>query len=175
MTFTVTVLVLTLIAAVWLACELLRPGIRAWFGGGPEDGDSKGTAAYAPVSRLLAEADFAYLADEEDLVARLREARSATLRLYLKRIRRDYLEVWQICKLLAPISPDPAFAAGLTKQYWAFHWAYAGLLARCVLPALLRGNGMAADRLVDILTEIRTQAQALLAVSEAAMSASAAA
>jgi len=89
--------------------------------------------------------------------------------MYLKRIRRDYLEVWNICRLLAPISPDPAFASRLTKQYWTFQWAYWNTLAHCFVPAW--GDVSAPESLIRTLAEIREQAHGLLAASESAMAA----
>lgn len=174
MTFTVIILLLTLLAGLWLAADLLRPGIRAMLPGAAPEGAESTSASYAPVSRLLAEADFAYLADEADLASRLRESRNAAMRLYLKRIRRDYLEVWRACRILAPISPDPTFASNLTTQYWTFHWAYFGIAAQCMLPGLV-GSGSAAEHLVETLSELRTQARGLLAVAEPSMAASASA
>ena len=177
MTTTVLILVVTFFASVWLAVDLLRPGFRSFFRASAPASDDKGSGgatSYGPVGRLLAEGDFSYLADEEDLAARLLETRSAAMRLYLKRLRRDYVEVWRICKLLAPISPDPAFASTLSKQYWSFHCAYFAVLVQCLLPSMGR-RSTAADALVQTLSEIRDQAQGLLAASESAMAPSASA
>jgi len=166
MTFTVAILVLTFFASIWLAADLLGPGLHRLLRSRSAAIDASHNAvSYEPVSRLLADGDFAYLADEKDLAERLLEMRTATMRLYLHRIRRDYLEVWNICRLLAPISPDPAFASRLSRQYWSFHWAYAHLWMQCLAPSVGR-QASAADRLVQTLTEIREHAHSLLSVAE---------
>ena len=168
MIFAIAILSTTFLAAIWLAADLLRSGFRNLSRDCTADGTIAGSS-YAPVRRLLSNGDFAYLADESDLAARLLQTRSAAMRLYLKRIRRDYLEVWRTCRLLAPISPDPSFATELSRQYWTFHWAYLRLQAQCLAPAIGRDSS-AADSLVQVLSDIRQQAGDLLSVSEGALS-----
>lgn len=166
MTFIVSILVLTFFAAIWLAADLLGPGLQSLlrYRFNPPAPRDK-TVSYSPLTRLLADGDFAYLADEKDLADRLLEMRTATMRLYLQRIRCDYLAVWNVCKLLAPISPNPAFASQLSRQYWAFHWAYARIWVHCLLPSLGRQSS-AAERLVQALSDIREHAHSLLSASE---------
>jgi hypothetical protein len=171
MTFTLIILTATFLAAVWLAFDLLRPALGERLRGDSGASDSSRAAiSYEPVGRLLEGDDFEFVSGQADLAARLSRARRTAMRLYLRQIRRDFLEIWGICRLLAPISPDPGLASRLSRQYWRFHWTYALLQAQCLLPVAMR-KPAAADRLVAALTDIRDQAQRLLAVSDAALSA----
>ncbi len=169
MTYLALILTTTLLAAIWLAVDLIRPNVRA-FGRAETRRGRASPRSYKPVGRLLKDGDFAYLADEQDLAERLRQTRNKTLRLYLQQLRHDYVETWRVCKLLAPISADPAFAAELSKQYWRFHCAYAGIQVQCLLPAL-GVDSAPADALVRTLSEVRQQARALLEASEGSLSA----
>jgi hypothetical protein len=175
MTFTLIILTVTFLAAVWIAVDLLRPGaarsLQTHAGG---EGNPQVSGSYDPVSRLLDKEDFAAVAEHADLADRLRNSRDATMRLYLRQIRGEFLQVWDVCRLLAPISPDPAFASRLTRQYWSFHVAYVSVYAQCLLPAMMPASS-AADRLVSALSDLREQARDLLAASDSALAAPSAA
>jgi hypothetical protein len=175
MMFPLVILSATFLAALWLAVDLMRPadGMRSRRRSG--EGDAVAAAElYEPMRRLMDESDFHYVSDQGDLAERLRLARRTAMRLYLQQVRRDFLEVWGVCRLLAPISPDPALVSRLSRQYWSFHRAYLSVYAQFALPALVR-KPAAADQLVRALADIREQAQSLLAVSHSALSAPAAA
>jgi hypothetical protein len=178
MTFTLIILTVTFVAAVWIAIDLLRPVVASRFlrsrpsAGAPSRGS--GAGSYEPVTRLMGDADFDFLAEHADLAVRLRTARGEAMRLYLRQIRREFLDVWNVCRLLAPISPDPGFATRLSRQYWSFHFAYVSVYAQCMLPAMMPRT-VAADRLVAALGGIRDQARELLAISDSALAAPSAA
>jgi hypothetical protein len=175
MTFTLIILTATFLAAVWLAVDLLRPALGERLRERSEAASvPRRVASYQPVARLLEDGDFEFLANQTDLADRLSRSRRAAMRLYLRQIRRDFLEIWSVCRLLAPISPDPALASRLSRQYWSFHWAYARVQVQCLMPAGVRKPAVA-NHLVAALTEIRDQAQLLLAASDSALNAPAAA
>ncbi len=168
MTFTLLILAATFLAATWIAIDLLRSGHGSGRRAGAPGSSSRGNAFYKPVGRLLKDVDFDYIGSHEDLKSQLRASRRTAMRLYMREIRVDFLEVWQVCRLLAPISPDPAYVSQLSRQYWSFHWAYLNVQAQCLLPATVRPT-VAADGLVDALNAVRDQARSLLAVSDSAL------
>ena len=174
MTFTWIILAVSLMASVWIAVDLLGPGpSRPEKGNFSRAGRRRNQRLYEPIVRLFADEDLDYLSAHSDLLTRLEASRSATMRLYLVELRREFLEIWQTCRLLAPISPDPSFLSRLSRQYWSFHWTYANAYAGCLFPALARQT--LAVRLVSALSQMRAEAGQLLAVSDSALSAPAAA
>lgn len=92
---------------------------------------------YQPMNRLMAEADFAFVASQAgcnpDLVTRLRRQRVRVLRLYLKQLRGDFERVYRLARRLAPGSLDPEFASRITLQALRFQALWMGLQARCAL------------------------------------------
>ena len=175
MTFTMIILAVTFLASVWIAVDLLGPG------GSPQHRRGNGKASHGPgkiffqpIARLLADVDFDYLSGHDDLANRLTRSRGTVMRLYLVELRREFLEVWHVCRLLAPISPDPHFVSRLSRQYWSFHWAYATVFVYCMAPALAR-KPAAVERLVSALSQVRAEARELLAVSDSALAMPAAA
>jgi hypothetical protein len=169
MTFTMIILAVTFLASVWIAVDLLGPG------GSPQHrrasgktSDRSGQTFFQPIARLIADADFEYLSGHDDLASRLTKSRGTVMRLYLVELRREFLEVWHVCRLLAPISPDPHFVSRLSRQYWSFHWTYATVFVFCLAPALTR-KPAAVERLVSALSQVRAEARELLAVSDSAL------
>ena len=168
MTFTLAIFALTFLAASWLAVDLLRPSGAARRHSGSL-ASPQTHSSYAPLCRLLEQGDFEYVSGQSDLADKLSDARRAATRLYLRQIRRDYLEIWGVCRLLAPICADPNFASRLSSQYWAFHWTYLNVQIHCLAPSIVR-QPASAGRLVLALTEVRDQARVLLAGSDSALS-----
>lgn len=170
MTYTLIILAVTFLASVWIALDLLGPGVlaRRTKTSGEGGGRASGQRFYKPIARLFADEDFEYLAGHADLAGRLSSSRGVAMRLYLVELRRDFVEVWNVCRLLAPISTDSRFVSRLSQQYWSFHWAYVCVYAYCLVPSLARRPVMV-DRLVSALARVRAEARELLAVSDSAL------
>ena len=170
MTYTLIILAATFLASVWIAFDLLGPVLstRRTKPNGEGAARAAGPQFYKPIARLFDAEDFEYLAGHADLAGRLSNSRGAAMRLYLVELRRDFLEVWNVCRLLAPISTDSRFVSRLSQQYWSFHWAYVCVYAYCLVPSLARRPVMV-DRLVSALAQVRAEARELLAVSDSAL------
>ena len=170
MTFVSLILGLTLFVGLTLAAELLlgdrvrRPSAKADAAPGAAP---SGVGDYEPLGRLFDERDFAYLADAPDLSAALDASRRRSLRLFLRGVRGEFVQIWGLCRTLAPISPDPDFATGLLRQYAEFHWVYAQVLAASYLPSRVRETGLAGD-LVGALRRMRDAAETLLSAADPA-------
>jgi hypothetical protein len=81
------------------------------------------------------------------------------------------MQLWSLCRTLAPISPDPEFATGLFRQYAEFHWVYARVLVATLIPSRAPQTGLAGD-LVGALRRMRSSAESLLSIADPATRAS---
>ncbi|MBI1357842.1 MAG: hypothetical protein GC160_26190 [Acidobacteria bacterium] len=118
-------------------------------------------ASYRAMERLFSRADFESLAGQPALQKRLIAARRLVLKSYLQQLRTDYLQVWAICRLLAPVSNDPAYLPELFQSYAAFHWRYALLRLHCATglnPHILES----VQQTMAPLTALRQQATGLI-------------
>ena len=122
MTVVLVLLSIVLLIAVAIAWELLR--LR---GAAPAELDpdeiQKNLArlhVYEPMRRLLSDADFDFVARQGTLsprwIRRFRTRRRRVIALYLKDIRRDFNRIWSVCRLLAPMNPDPDFSTKLLPR-----------------------------------------------------------
>ncbi|HZS50480.1 MAG TPA: hypothetical protein VFA54_06460 [Bryobacterales bacterium] len=118
---------------------------------------------YQPMSRLFAEDDFALVGRlKPDLLKRLRRQRQRVLRLYLREIRIGFGRLHTLCRILAPRSHDPNFAARITQQALTFYGLFLILEFRCALGWFLHVRVDTVD-LVGALAQLRQAAQSVLA------------
>ena len=83
------------------------------------------------------------------------------MRLYVRRMGRDFKATWKLCKLLAPISEDPNFIVRLSTAALRFHVLHA--VARVTL--LIGADGFVRERigeLTEIGLDLRSTARTLL-------------
>lgn len=128
----------------------------------------QGPLSYAPVARLLDAEDGLYIAQTPELAGRFQGMRRAAARSYLNELRRDYIEVWDVCRILAPISSNPHYLSSLSRQYWTFHWMFLTAHFHCALRPSIAGRA-AGEQLVAILERLRVQAGELLEASDSAL------
>jgi len=122
--------------------------------------------AFQPMSRLFAEEDFAFLAARDPQHPRLwkalRRHRRRVLRLFLQELRSEFQRVYEVCRHLAPASPDPSFGPLITRQAAAFYALFLLVDLRCALgwflPLRVDPTGLLAP-----LGRLRGAAQACLA------------
>ena len=142
MTVVLVLLSIVLLIGVAIAWELLR--LR---GAAPAELDPDAIQKdlsklhiYEPMRRLLSDADFDFVASQENLSPRwnrrFRARRRGVIALYLRDIRKDFNRIWSVCRLLAPMNPDPNFSTTLLRQ------------PRGLLRLLLLGAGVLSDRLL---------------------------
>ncbi len=84
--------------------------------------------AYRPLRRVISDEDCRFLIERmnrADLAEKLRTERQRILRLYLMRMRSDFLVAWSLCRTLAVVSDNPDFAFDLVRQYSLFQVRYA--------------------------------------------------
>ncbi len=118
---------------------------------------------YQPMSRLFAEDDFALVGRlKPDLQKRLRRQRQHVLRLYLREIRIGFARLHTLCRILAPRSHDPNFAARVTQQALTFYGLFLVLEFRCALGWFLHVRVDTVD-LIAALSQLRQAAQSVLA------------
>ncbi len=139
MTVVLVLLSIVLLIAVAIAWELLR--LR---GAAPAELDpdeiQKNLArlhVYEPMRRLLSDADFDFVARQGTLsprwIRRFRTRRRRVIALYLKDIRRDFNRIWSVCRLLAPMNPDPDFSTKLLQQLVVFYGYYFSVQVCCIV------------------------------------------
>jgi hypothetical protein len=96
---------------------------------------------YRPLTRLLHESDRHFLTSQpgfrRGMERRMESARRRILTLYLREIRRDFCRLWELCRLLAPMSRNPDFGSMIVRQYFTFHALYGLLILRCKLGVAL--------------------------------------
>jgi len=104
-----------LLIGVAIAWELLRLRGSAPAELDPDEiqKDLSGLHIYEPMRRLLSDADFNFVAGQETLRPRwnrrFRARRRSVIALYLRDIRSDFNRIWSVCRLLAPMNPEPQF------------------------------------------------------------------
>ena len=131
MNLLIALLALILLAAVALAAELLRKAHVAdattcaelWAGVSAQ-------RDYRPLERLFDQTDFDLVEGRPAILSRLRGGRRRATRLFLRQLRRDFLQAWALCRILSPISPDPGLAVRLAWHWLAFHGVYAAATVR---------------------------------------------
>lgn len=167
MTFIVLVLLFTLGFGIVLAAELLRSR-----GGDPHDSalvvDSDRVVSFEPLERLVDKERAALVDSHPELARKYGASRRRVLRAYLTELRAEYLRVFEICRLLAPVSQDPNFVSTLIRSYALFHLAYCGLWIRCTT-----GIAINSGRILELkqpLEQMRSQAISLLDLDAASPS-----
>lgn len=158
MTFIILILLFTLVFGVLLAAELLRS--READGTKPFGEVSTNPVSLEPIERLIQNDDAEMVAGNPRLSRRLDANRRRVMRTYLNELRSEFLRAFEICRLLAPVSPDPDIVSRLVRSYATFHIAYSIVWFRC-----MTGIPVPAGRLVSIkrpFEEMRTRATELL-------------
>jgi len=93
--------------------------------------------SFEPMCRLFLEEDFSFLASQAGrgpgTARKLRRERRQVLRLYLRELRAEFRGVYKLCRLLAPTSQDPNFAASITRMALSFNSLFALVQLRCAL------------------------------------------
>ncbi len=162
---TIFAFILTLILAVGvaLAYELLKmSGVpRASSDAASLHRALQRLAAYEPMRRLFATEDYDGFGSRPDLAARLLKSRRKAMRLYLRRLRADFMLVWSTCRLLAPVSNDPDFVFQLMRQLFVFHGLLAVLETRCLFGCWASVD-VDLGRMADSLAGLHGQASNLL-------------
>ena len=129
---------------------------------------------YEPLSRLFSAEDCAFLRSQPGysraIGRRLRRQRRQVLSLYLRQIRAEFTQVWNICRLLAPVSSNPDFGAHVMKQFVIFHGLYWILQLRCMAGGLLPVHADPAN-LVAAFRQLELGARRALQTLEPAQSA----
>jgi hypothetical protein len=96
---------------------------------------------YEPLCRLFSTEDSAFLRRQPGysraIGRRLRRQRRQVLSLYLRQIRAEFTQVWNICRLLAPVSNNPDFGWLVMKQFAIFHGLYWTLQLRSMAGGLV--------------------------------------
>ena len=139
MTVVLVLLSIVLLIGVAIAWELLR--LR---GAAPAELDPDAIQKdlsklhiYEPMRRLLSDADFDFVASQESLSPRwnrrFRARRRGVIALYLRDIRRDFNRIWSVCRLLAPMNPDPNFSTTLLRQLVVFYGYYFSVQVCCLI------------------------------------------
>jgi hypothetical protein len=104
---------------------------------------------YEPLSRLFSAGDSAFLRAQPGysraIERRLCRQRRQVLSLYLRQIRAEFTQVWNICRLLAPVSSNPDFGWLLMKQFAIFHGLYWTLQLRSMTGGLMPVHADPAD------------------------------
>lgn len=139
MTVVLVLLSIVLLVGIAIAWELLRlRGVE------PAELDpdeiQKGLSKlhlYEPMKRLLSDADFDYVSRQRGLnprcKRRFRARRRRVIALYLRDIRGDFNRIWSVCRLLAPMNPDPNFSTRLLRQLVVFYGYYMAIQACCLI------------------------------------------
>ena len=164
MSVVIFLLVAIVLAGVVLAAELLRPSAAPRrFDPTLLQVDQSFYASYEPMRRLFAEEDTEALRrrGRQDLLSRLYRSRRRVMRLYLRRLRADYLRLWSICRLLTPITDEEGFTSRLIRQYVRFHALFLAIEVRCAL-GLFLDNNRDVVRLTELLAQLKLDTAALL-------------
>lgn len=138
MTATVLVLLaIVVLIGVAIAWELLRLRRNAPAELDPDEFEAELSRLhkYEPLQRLLGDGDFSFVDTHPGLriwKRKLRLRRRRIIGLYLRDIRSDFNRVWSICRLLAPMNPDPGFSTALIRQLFVFYAYYAAIHACCL-------------------------------------------
>ncbi|MDA0207281.1 MAG: hypothetical protein O3A53_12950 [Acidobacteria bacterium] len=107
MTVLLVVLALIVVAALLLAAELLRSEPVSEQGIADLNQALTPGRNYEPLVRLLTERD-SYLVEKLPGGDRcLAKDRGRLMRMYLKKLRSDFLIAWVVCRVLVPISQEP--------------------------------------------------------------------
>lgn len=170
MSIVIFLLAVIVLAGVVLAAELLRPAAA------PRrldpallQADQSFYASYEPMRRLFSEQDIESLrrAGRLDLASKLFQSRRRVMRIYLRRLRSDYLRLWSICRLLTPITEEEGFTSRLIRQYVRFHMLYAAIEIRCAL-GLFANSNQDIERLTELLAQMKHETAGLLRPNAAA-------
>jgi hypothetical protein len=139
MTVVLVLLSIVLLIAVAIAWELLRLRRVEPAELDPDEiqRDLSKLYLYEPMRRLLSDADFDFVARQKGLSPRwnrrFRVRRRGVIALYLRDIRRDFNRIWSVCRLLAPMNPDPNFSTRLLRQLVVFYGYYFVVQVCCVI------------------------------------------
>ena len=168
MTFIVLVLLFTLAFGILLAAELLRAGRDGREQTFAESAASSRVVSLEQLQRVLDDDDAQYLKVHPGLARKHRKDRRRVVRAYLQAMRQEFMRVFGVCRLLAPVSRDPDFVSQLARSFFVFHSAYFALWI-----GSWTGVSLSRFRLANLsgtVQQLRAQADSLLH-SDAALSA----
>ncbi len=168
MTFIVLVLLFTFGFGILLAAELLRS--RRGEEDAPYSDFGARPLSFAPLGRLMDQRDIALVKDNPDLTRKFASNRRRVVLAYLRELRHEFMRAFSICRLLAPVSPDPNFIATAARACASFHVAYFMLYVSCATGLSINAERLA--KLVHPLDEMRSRASALLDMDAALVTAS---
>jgi hypothetical protein len=167
---TMLLLLLAVILVVGIAAALTMRGLLRATGVMPQaemEALASGRSAlesYQPMGRLFAPEDFAFVEAQPGaspvMLKQLRRQRARVMRLYLHDLRGDFARLYAFCRLLAPQSQDPRFAALITQQALSFYGLWMILQVRCSVGWFLHVRVDTVD-LVGSLERLRAAARAV--------------
>lgn len=163
MTVFFAVLCVFLLVGIGLAAEILRTSTSA---SQSADADSLRAAldrlaSYEPIRRLFSAKDMELVQDSPELCDRLSAARREAMRRYLSQLRQDFMELWSVCRLLAPVSRDEDFVVKLIGQFVRFHGIFFVLHLRTAT-GLWSSVEKDLEHMADMLAGLRRQGSGLL-------------
>ncbi len=154
-------IVLILLAVVGSVAAVLGMELVRLFGRAPKAQDLPQLAAefsgrdkYGPVERLFDSADTRFLrtrtGNSGELEKKLLRSRRRVMRSYLRVLRRDFEQAWNVGRFLAPFSDDPNFGVTLVTQLVTFYRLYA-----CVEVRMLAQTYQPGVELTELLNALR--------------------
>lgn len=164
MTVFVALLGVLLVVGIGIAAEIVRSSTVT-----PASADAASLraamdrlASYEPMRRLFSAAD-EDLVQEADpgLGSRLQLARRKAMRLYLRQLRQDFMHLWSVCRMLAPVSQDQDFVVKLVRQLIQFHAMFFVLRVRTAT-GFWRSVDSDLERMSDMLSGLRAEGNGLL-------------
>jgi len=163
MTVFFAVLCVLLLAGIGLAAEILRTSTAA---SQSADADSLRAAldrlaSYEPIRRLFSAKDLELVDNSPALRDRLSAGRREAMRRYLSQLRKDFMELWSVCRLLAPVSRDEDFVMKLMGQFVRFHGVFFVLHVRTAT-GMWSSVEQDLEQMADMLAGLRRQGSGLL-------------
>jgi len=96
--------------------------------------------SYGPMTRLLNEEDYRFLASqkgyEPGLAKKLRRERRIVLKMYLSSLGSDFNRLHRAARVLAVYAPDTNIASTLLSSYVTFWWGMVQVRARLLVPGV---------------------------------------
>jgi hypothetical protein len=86
--------------------------------------------------------------------------RGRLMRMYLKRLRGDFLTAWVVCRLLAPVSQEPDPMRKLFRYWLSFHWLFVRVWVTTYAGQSAQAAGQV-HRLAAVFGDLRQWASAL--------------
>ena len=161
MTVLLVVLALVVVAALLLATELLRSEPVSEQGIAHLNQALTPGRDYEPLVRLFVERDSYPVEQLPGGAGCLSKDRGRLMRMFLKRLRGDFLIAWVVCRLLAPISQEPDPMWKLFRHWLRFHWLFAKVWVTTYAGQSVQALSQV-NRLVAAFDDLRLRASALM-------------